>query len=56
MRDFELLPWQPSDMVAGDGVLSKEIWGWRNEVARSLLRGVVYRPPIDSHKYRRKSC
>ncbi|MEH2041553.1 MAG: hypothetical protein V7K87_35505 [Nostoc sp.] len=23
-------------MVAGDGVLIKEIWGWRNEVAIAL--------------------
>ncbi len=29
IRDFELLPWRVTDMVAGDGVLSKEIWGWR---------------------------
>ncbi|MBD2511659.1 hypothetical protein H6G91_31205 [Nostoc muscorum FACHB-395] len=29
IREFELLPWQLTDMVAGDGVLRRQIWGWR---------------------------
>ncbi|MEH1940845.1 MAG: hypothetical protein V7L01_11590 [Nostoc sp.] len=30
IRDFEQMPWLPQNMADGDGVLSKEIWRYKD--------------------------